>query len=315
MSDMSSVWGEISSLRSEIYSLKREIDEMRATLESYLSRLVEISRSMDGKLSDINRSLERNRMDVAVRLIYLKAMFLAMEYMESNAKLKSLREYLDYIEDKLKETSKNFKEHYVEIMEAYLQTVDNVFDQFVKVSQNEFRLLDMTLSMMEDVKAMYELLEPEYVDEDLLRLAVETDIAKRIESLEKIKKALSEASTKLSEASTTYERVHGQLLEYAFASRSFKDEKIIVFLPVTRIKVSFKDGGEESITDTFGPRFEYNLPLSIEEKLLDYVGDRVEDFPLDIDLGKVREKLRVLEREARDEDEKRLIRRMIEGVR
>ncbi len=315
MSEMSMIREEIRELKRDIYALRRDVGSMASMLERYFIQLIEISSSIDTKLSTIDNTLKINRVDIAARLLYLKAMFLAMEYMESNAKLKSLREYISYIEEKLYEAQKNFMQHYIEIMNAYLETIDNVFNQFINISQNEFRLLDMTLSMIEDVRSIYELLEPEYVDNDLLKLAVKTDIAKRIESLEKIKEALSEASTKLSEASTTYERIHSQLLEYVFTPSLLKDEKLVVFLPVTRIKVVFKNGEEESVVDTFGPRFKYDLPLSIEEKLLEYVGDKVEDFPLNIDLRKVKEKLRILERETKERDEKNLVKKMIEEVR
>jgi len=304
----------ISSLRSEIRELRNEVQRMRSAMEEYLRQLLKISSSMSTTLENINVRLEDNRRDLAIRLIYLKAMLLATEYAESSARLKSMEEYLKYLEERLGESEKIFREQYLEIMNAYLQTIDNVFEQFISISQNEFRLMEMTLSMMEDVRRMYELLEPEYIDEDVVRLAVEADISKRLEALEKIKRVLSEATAKLTEASTAYERVQGQLLKFAFRAAPTEEKGFILFLPVTRVKVLFKGDTERLVVDTFGPRFEKNAPLSIEEKLVSYVGDRVEEYPARVNVERVRERLSELKREAREPDEEALVEEMIKGL-
>lgn len=316
MPESEKVMQVINHLRSEIEVLRKEIQLMKTVLEGYLSQLVSISSSMSTALGNIHSKLEDNRRDMAIRLIYLKAMLIAMEYSESSARLKSMEEYLKYLEERLGESEKDFREQYLEIMNAYLQTIDNVFNQFISVSQNEFRLLKMTLAMMEDIRNMYKLLEPEYIDKDIVRLAVETDISKRLETIEKIKRTLSEAATKLSEASTTYERVQSQLLEFAFETTPAGEREIVLFLPVTRVKVLFKgDTDEKLIVDTFGPRFEEGAPLSIEERLVSYVGERVENFPVSFDVENVMRKLSRLKREAKEPDEEAIIEEMIRGVK
>ncbi|UNQ73384.1 cullin [Infirmifilum sp. NZ] len=315
MSESERIMQAINTMRAEIRELRGEVLTLERALTSYLERLVSISSAMSATLGNIHSRLEENRRDVAIRLIYLKAMLLSMEYLESSTKLKSMEEYLKYVEERLKEAESGFKEHYLEIMRAYLQTVDNVFDQFVSISQDEFRLMDMTLSLMEDIRSMYQLLEPEYVDKDIVRLAVETDISRRIESLEKIKAALSKAKEKLSEASTTYERVSGQLLRFAFKPVSVKERETVLFLPVTRVRVTFKGEREEPVVETFGPRLDENKPLSIEDRLVSYVSGRLEGFPLKVDTDKIKSKLSALMSEAKEPDEKGVIAKMVEGVR
>ncbi|RLE80147.1 MAG: hypothetical protein DRJ52_07015 [Thermoprotei archaeon] len=282
-----------------------EVQITRTNLRSALDNLDSLIRSETNvKLDAILDEVEKTRLDVAARLILFKSALLAIDYLRYDAREKALLEYLSFLESKMKESENILKEKYAEVIKDYLNLIENILDQFMRISSGEFEILQHTLKLEKDVSFLYDLLKPEYVDRDIVDLAMQVDVDKRLKSIQRIKDRLSKAAKMLEEASTSVDRLKKSIADYEFDSIRKVKNKAYLFLPVLRVEVCL-DGRKESIIT--GPVLRKGSISALSTKAAKTVSFFIENFPATITKRELAEiKKRVLKL-ATSDDEVRLI--------
>ena len=303
-SDLSSIMSRLARIESKVDGLGIEIRALKSDLRTLMGELIRETREINRNLETINSNITETRLDLSARLLMVKALSALLDYADIRSRLDSLKVIKKAMTEKMEEVLRIFREKYGEIMRDYLNAIGDFFNQFVRRARNDLELMRSILRNEERVEALYATLEPEYVDDEILDIAVSRDIAKRIEALKDIKEKLTAAADELEQASKVAENFYNLLLKYEVKGLRPPSDRQLLLLPVVKVSVRL---GEDEFEDTTGPLLSWETRNALSEQAARYVSESIENYPLplsDRDAERLKELLLGL---AESDDERELL--------
>lgn len=284
--------GYLSSIDRKMDQLREENRELRRTVE----RLIKISESID-------RDIQRTRVDLAARLHLTSVVMALLDYVSVTSKLETLKSVEGKLGERLKEVKELYGSKIREIMRDYVDAISDFFGHFIRRARGDLDLIRGVLSKEKVLKETYEILDPSFLDPELVKIALENDTIERMKDAHRTFEILTEASKLLEDASKLEENFKGMLAKYEVRLPS----EVTLLVPIIGIEAHF-DG--KKLMSILGPAETWETVPQFSKRAADYASSFIESYPVELTREQVSRVKQLLLNLARDEDEKKLIEQM-----
>lgn len=282
----------LSSIDRKMEQLREENRELRRTLE----RLVKISESID-------RNIQRTRVDLAARLHLTSVVMALLDYVSVASKLETLMSIESKLRERLKEVRELYSNKIREIMRDYVDTISDFFGHFIRRARVDLDLIGEVLSKDKVLREVYEILDPNFLDPELVKIALENDTIERMKDARRTFEILTEASKLLEDASKLEENFKGMLARYEVRLPS----DVTLFVPIIGVEAQL-DG--KNLMSIRGPAESWETVPLFSKRAAEYASRFIGSYPIMLTPEQVSRIKQLLLNLARDEDEKKLIERM-----
>ncbi len=297
--------------------MSEEVAKAMSAIEGRLARLIEEVRRLRGDVQSLSTAVSvgfekvssevtRTRLDISTRLILASATLSLVSYIAAASRIEALKRVVSSLKDRASEAEKLYRDKIIEILKDYLSAIKHFFGHFTRRAELDFLLMREALNLEKVVRSLYERLKPEYVDAELVELAVDEDTERRALALKEIGESLGEVSSLLQEASTLKDSFQKLCEKYAIDGIA-DEEGVLLFLPTLKLEVRL-DG--RAYTQLLAPCEEWGKRTTLSERISSYAASAAEWRPVEVTPSHIREAKSILRGLARSKDEEKLVEEM-----
>jgi hypothetical protein len=230
---------------------QRAMLELEGRLLDKLEEVARLQRELISRVGGLHQELQRARRELLATMI-------ASEYARVVARKLSLRSQLNYLSRKFEEVSELFYDRYRTLVVEYLKNIRDYLRQFLDMAEPEFSVLRKVASCVKSSESFAELVEPTWIDEELVEVVVGADLKARVEDMKQLVSSMEELYRKLSTQAELRKSVFEVIERHSLPTQLAKPGTVL-YLPVLVVEVEV-DGRKLSWTQT---PFDSKAPLAL----------------------------------------------------
>jgi len=272
---------------------QRVVLELERRLLDKLEEVARLQRELISRVGGLHQELQKTRRELLATII-------ASEIARVFARKLSLRSQLNYLSRKFEEVSEIFYDRYRTLVIEYLKNIRDYLRQFLDMAEPEFSVLRKVAGYAKNSDSFAELVEPTWIDEELVEVVVGADLRARVEDMKQLVSSMEELYRKLSAQAELRKSVFKVLEKHSLPTQLAKPGTIL-YLPILVVEVEV-DGRKLSLTQT---PFDSKAPLALA--LASEAYNRREKHTMKLGAGEREKIVAKLSTLAKDPEERKLI--------